>query len=109
MKCMSLLMIAVLVAGISVAAIAQDAPKADNLRGRVVKVDGTNLTISVKQKDSTDRKEVVVKTDDKTTVTIDDKEAKLADLKADMRVTITPADGVATKIVAKTAKPAAPK
>jgi ABC-type enterochelin transport system substrate-binding protein len=78
--------------------VAQDAPKC--LTGTVVKVDGANVTVKAAEK------EVVVATNDKTVVTIDGKEAKVADLKAGMAVTVTPDTGTATKIVATTPKPA---
>ncbi|MCE5326560.1 MAG: hypothetical protein LLG01_09100 [Planctomycetaceae bacterium] len=70
------------------------------LRGEVVKVEDKALTIKDKA-----GKETVVTTDEKTVVTIDRKEAKLADLKPGMRVMITPATGVAAKIMVHTPKP----
>ncbi len=76
-------------------------PSYDHLRGKVVKVDGTNLVITVHHRDE-DPKEVTVKTDDKTVVVIDQDEAKLADLKEGMNVLVTPREGVATKIAAWT-------
>ncbi len=76
--------------------VAQDVPK--SLEGTVVKVDGANVTVKAAEK------EVVVATDDKTVVTVDGEEAKVADLKAGMAVTITPDTGTATKIVATTPK-----
>ncbi|MBI5725521.1 MAG: hypothetical protein HZA50_16305 [Planctomycetes bacterium] len=43
-----------------------------------------------------------VQTNDKTTVTIDDKDAKVADLKKGMYLRIEPPEGIAVKIIAKT-------
>ena len=83
------------------------------LRGKVVKVDGANVVVKTWAREG-EGKEVTVATDDKTVVTIDEKEAKVADLKADMTVLVTPAEGTSTKIVARTKapkrdKPAAPE
>lgn len=100
MKLMSKLMIVLAIGGIAMVAQAKDkaAPKTDApLKGKVVKVDGVNVTVAV------GKKEVVVVTDDKTVVTVDGKDAKVADLKADMKVVVTPATGTATKIVATAA------
>ena len=70
------------------------------LQGKVVKVEGTDVTIHTRK-----HGEVVVKTDDKTVVTIDDNDAKVSDLKEGMRVWVTPPEGVATKITARTKPP----
>src|SRR5437016_14004402 len=70
-----------------------DEKKAKNVRGEVVKVDGTKVTLKTK-----DNKEVVVTTDDKTEVTIEGNAAKLADLKPGQKVVVTPAEGTAQKI-----------
>jgi len=76
-------------------ATAQEQEEVKTLKGTVVKVDEQGV-VTVKVED----KEVTVTTDDKTAVTIDSKEAKVADLKADMTVVVTPAEGTATKIEA---------
>jgi hypothetical protein len=68
------------------------------LCGTVVKVDGANVVVKA------GGNEVTVVTDDKTVVTLDGKEAKVADLKADMHVVVTPAEGTATEIKAKSPK-----
>ena len=91
--------------------------------GTLVKVDGNNLVVMAKAMRMTtsrtgdesrttvtldpaaEPKEVTVATDDKTVVTLDDKDAKLADLKADMFVRITPATGTAEKVNAFTKAP----
>jgi len=91
--------------------------KAATLKGKITKVDGANVTVTVKS-DAGDAKDVVVKTDAKTAVIVDKVEGKkVSDLVVGMSVTVTPADGVATEIKAKTPKakaagdgsPAAPK
>jgi len=73
------------------------------LHGKVVKVDGANVVVK------TYLKEVTVATDDKTVVTLDGKEAKVADLKAGMYVVVTPAEGIATEIKATSPKVEMPK
>jgi hypothetical protein len=74
------------------------ATKPATLVGKVVKVDGEKVVVRPDQKDA---KEVTVATDAKTKVTIDGKEAKVAELKVNMTATVTPAEGVAEKIEAK--------
>ena len=64
------------------------------LRGEVVRVDGTNLTVKVGK----EAKEVTVATDDKTVVVIEGNTAKLSELKAGQKVVVTPAHGTATRI-----------
>jgi len=71
---------------------------AATLQGKVVNVDGANVVVKAA------KKEVTVATDDKTTVTIDGNAAKVADLKAGMQVVVTPAEGIATEIKAKSPK-----
>ena len=78
-----------------------DKPKAKTLKGAVVKVDGTNLVI----KAGKEGKETTVSTNNETKVTIEGKDAKLADLKADQLVTVTPAEGTAQTIVVAAPKP----
>jgi hypothetical protein len=80
-------------------------PKFDGIGGKIVKVDGAKITVKTRAHRGEDAKEVVVTTDDKTTVTLDDKDAKVADLKVDMFVRVSPAEGTATKIVASTKMP----
>jgi hypothetical protein len=99
-----------ILAMVSAVNAADDAPKAKNnkgLRGKVVKVDGTNLVISSGKKG--EEKEVTVATDAKTVVTIEGKEGKLADLTAGQRVVITPPTGTAEKIEVPMPKPKAAK
>jgi hypothetical protein len=69
------------------------------LNGAVVKVDGKNVVITTGRGDAA--KEVTVTTDEKTKVFIGEKAATLADLKADMRVTVIPETGTAAKIIAR--------
>lgn len=91
---------------------AQDAASrpARGLMGQITKVDGAKITVKpMARPNATEApKEVVVTTDDKTVVTLDGKDAKVSDLKADLYVRVTPADGTATKIVATTEKPQPP-
>ena len=73
-------------------------PAVKTLVGKVVKVEGEKVIVKTGDKEP---KEVTVTTDAKTKVTVDGKEAKVADLKANMSVTVTPAEGIAEKIEAK--------
>lgn len=77
---------------------AADAPDTKALVGTIVKVSDEKLTVKVGDK------EMTVTTDKDTKVTVDGKDAKVSDLKATMTVTVTPADGVAQKIDAKSAR-----
>ena len=77
---------------------AADAPDAKALVGTIVKVSDEKLAVKVGEK------EVTVTTDKNTKVTVDGKDAKVSDLKATMTVSVTPADGVAQKIDAKSAR-----
>ena len=65
--------------------------------GTIVKVDGKNIVVQQMARGGAG-KEVTVATDDKTTFVVDCEDGKLADLKADMRVIITPETGTATKV-----------
>ena len=99
-----------ILAMVSAVNAADDAPKPKNnkgLRGKVVKVDGTNLVITSGKKG--EEKEVTVATDAKTVVTIEGKEGKLADLTAGQRVVVTPPTGTAEKIEVPMPKPKTPK
>lgn len=102
------LLVAGLILCVAGAVIAQDAPStrpARGIGGQITKIDGATLTIKTMARGGAEGKEVTVTTDDKTTVTIDKKDAKVADLKVDMYVRVTPATGTATKITASTTKP----
>jgi preprotein translocase subunit YajC len=92
---------------ISYALVAADGDthqKPKGLYGTITKVADKLITIQTMAKEEADRKTVEVAVDDKTAVTVDKAEAKLADLKAGMRCFITPdtaSDKVpATKIAA---------
>lgn len=74
------------------------------LQGKVVSVDTTAKTVTIKTGGKKESKEVVVTTDDKTTITVDGNAATLENLEAGMMVAVTPATGTAEKIMAKTAK-----
>ena len=105
-----LLAVLAIVAMVSAVNAADDAPKPKKnagLRGKVVKVDGTNLVITAGKKG--EEKEVTVATDAKTVVTIEGKEGKLADLTAGQRVVVTPPTGTAEKIEVPMPKPKAAK
>ena len=67
------------------------------LVGSIVKVDGVKITVKAADK------EVAVTTDTNTKFVVNGKDAKIGDLKATMSVTITPADGIALKVEAKSA------
>ncbi|MCY2932004.1 MAG: hypothetical protein NTV86_21420 [Planctomycetota bacterium] len=97
-KIVALLLAGALVLSVTAIVVAADAPA--TLKGRIVKVDGANVTVKTGHGDTA--KEVVVVTDDKTVVTIDGAAKTVADLKEKMRVVVTPATGTATKIEAKT-------
>jgi hypothetical protein len=112
MKVAKLLALVVVLGMVGVAVAAEgDAPKKTRppgLRGQVVKVDGTNVVVKKWAREEADRKEVTVDASG-AAVTIDGAEAKLADLKEGMYVTITPETGKAEKIVAVTKRPERPK
>lgn len=105
---MKLASVVAVLLGLGMIALADDAaPKHghDGIGGQIVKVDGANVIIKKHARGDEVAKEVTVVTDDKTVVTIDKKDAKVADLKADLYVYVMPAEGTATKIVASTEKP----
>lgn len=109
MKVTKLLALAVVLGMVGIAVAAEgDAPKkarTPGIWGKIVKVEGANIVVASRTRDSKETKEVTVATDEKTVVTLDEKEAKLADLKADMFVRITPATGTAEKVMAMTKMP----
>jgi hypothetical protein len=75
--------------------------------GHFVKIDGTKLVYMGGTLGK--GKEHTVATDDKTKVTIDDKEAKLSDLKEGIFIEVTVVDKVATIVAASTTPPAKPE
>lgn len=82
-------------------------PKIVTLKGTVVKVDGKVITMKM----ADTNKDRPLNTDDKTVVTIDGKDAKVADLQPGMKIEGTRPLGdstPATKIVATTATTSAP-
>jgi hypothetical protein len=97
-------------------AVAQDANTATSrparpLMAQVVKVQDANVVVKPMARRGADANattEVTVVTDAKTVVTVDGKDAKVADLKAEMYVVVTPATGTATKIVATKDRPTPP-
>jgi hypothetical protein len=113
MKVAKLLAMAAVVGLVSYALVAAegDAPKKERpkgIYGKIVKADDKAVTVKTKVKDG-EGKEVTIAIDDKTVVMVDKKEAKAADLKADMMCFVTPetaSDKVAAeKISAWTPKP----
>ena len=82
---------------------AADATKPKVHKGHFVKLDGKTVTYKGGAKGT--GKEHTVKVDDNTKVTLDDKDAKLEDLKDGIYVEITEEKGVATKIAALTNPP----
>jgi hypothetical protein len=105
MSLLAALAVVGMVAGFALAAAPVAPAKASTLEGTFVKVDGAKLVLTVKDKETT------VATTDKTTVTLDGKDAKLADLKAGVKLVVTLTDATAptaakveaTTPVAKTA------
>jgi hypothetical protein len=77
-------------------------PKA--LKGKLVKIDGSNLVLSVGKKNEQAR-EVTIATDANTKVVIGGKEAKLADIPAGATIGVLPETGVAQQIIVSTPKP----
>ena len=63
--------------------------KVHHMKGTISSVDGMTVVVSSTNKQGV-AKDHKVKTDDKTKITLDGKEAKLSDLKAGQEVTITP-------------------
>ena len=107
-------MVAVMLAGVMVLGLVSIVTAAEGgahkgLHGKIAKVDGVNVTVTVKERGSKDTKDIVVVTDDKTVVTLEGKAAKVADLKEGMYVRVTPAEGTATEIKATATKPERPK
>jgi RNase P/RNase MRP subunit p29 len=75
-------------------------PKETSVEGKAVKVDGTKLTYTDK-----DKKEQVADVPADAKVTRDGKDAKLADIKKDDEVTIKSKDNKVTEVTAKPGKP----
>ena len=108
MKLVLALMVAFGVMGFVSRGYAADPPakKADdkkaakkNVRGEVVKIDGSKVTLKIKDKEAdSGTKEIVIATDANTQVMIEGTPSKLADLKAGQKVVVTPAEGTAVKI-----------
>jgi hypothetical protein len=111
MKVGKLLALAAILCMVGVA-MAQDAPKRERpkgIAGKIKSVDGMKLVITKRAREGQEATEVTVTADDKTVVTLDRKEATMADLKADMFVFVTPETGTAVKIMASTKMRERPK
>ena len=97
--CMTALVLLLVASMATVSEAAKDKP----LKGQISAIDGMKITVSSGKKSSPTTTDVTC--DEKTTVTRDGKDAKVTDLKTGDYVTITPATGTATSIVATTTKP----
>lgn len=98
------LLICGLVGVVQAKAPADGKKKEKPVRGQIMSVaaDGTSVVIMTAGKTAS---EMTITTDAKTKVTVDGADAKLTDLKKDFYVQVTSGSGVATNIVATTAKP----
>jgi hypothetical protein len=86
---------------------AADTKAAKPKKGHFVKVEDKVVTYKGGLKGT--GKEHTVKIDDKTKITLDGKDAKIADLKVDVYIEVTEVDDVATLIAAQTKTPEEPK
>ena len=79
--------------------------KVHHMKGTISSVDGETVVVSVTNKSGV-AKDHKVKTDDKTKITLDGKDAKLSDLKAGQEVSVTPGaeKGAAASEIAATSK-----
>lgn len=105
------LFVVIALLGVAGMVMAQPASRPGRMRGvagKIVKIDGMKITASQMARPGMEAKEVVITTDDKTTFKLDEKEAKLSDLKVDMFVRAMPAEGVATEVNAFTKMPERP-
>lgn len=66
--------------------------KKRTIKGTVSSVDGETVVVTVTNKKTGNTRDRKIKTDDKTKVTLDGKDAKLSDLKAGQEVVITPGE-----------------
>ncbi|MFB3893053.1 MAG: hypothetical protein ACE15C_13630 [Phycisphaerae bacterium] len=96
MRTVKVLLVVALVVGFTGMLMSQERP-ARPLMGTIVKVDGKNIVIKTMARGGEGEEKTVV-TDDKTKFIVDAEEGKLADLKAEMRVVITPATGTAETV-----------
>lgn len=110
MKTVKLLAMVAVVGLVSYALMAADGgtEKPKGIRGKITKVGEKSITIQTFAREEADRKTLEIAVDDKTAVTIEGKEAKVADLKADMRVFITP-ETASDKVPAATIKVMPPR
>jgi hypothetical protein len=63
------------------------------VKGTISSIDGTTVVVSVANKKTGTTKDQKIKTDDSTKITLDGKDAKLADLKAGQLVEVTRGEG----------------
>ena len=100
MKIWTSAIVLLLIAGL---AGVSEAAKEKHLKGQISAIDGAKITITSGGKKNP--KTVEITTDDKTTVSRDEKDAKVADLKVGDYVMVSPLTGTATHIEASTTKP----
>jgi hypothetical protein len=93
----------VLLLMVGLTGVAEAAKKEKAVKGQISAIDGAKITVTTGGKKNPAT--VDVTTDDKTMVTRDGKDAKVADLKVGDYVSITPDTGTAEKITASTTKP----
>jgi hypothetical protein len=85
----------------SISAVAMGAKKApsNKVKGEITKIDGDKLTVKVGKKSDPNAREVAISTDANTKVVLaDGTDGKVSDLKTGIKVTVTPAEGTATRI-----------
>lgn len=74
----------------------------DGIMGKITAVEGTNLIIDKRNRETRETTSVTVATDDSTKFRLDRKEAALADMKPGMFVFVTPSTGTAERVYART-------
>lgn len=103
MRLARMVVVAVVVLGIAGLVLSQEGQARPSMvYGTLVKVTGTNLVVKTMARGTAEAKEVTVATNDKTQFTVDGEPGKLADLKVDMRITASPAEGPAERVRATT-------
>lgn len=106
MKKLGMLLALIAVCGLATASFAKTPkPKGETpFKGKISVAPDASGTLSVVPDGKTDADAQKLATNDQTVVTIDKAPGKVADLKVGMTVIITGANGVASKIIAKSAK-----
>lgn len=107
MKVAKLLAFAAVLGMVSMAMAADKKPpkekgkRVPSIRGKILEINGANLVIGKRTRGSKDVEKVTVATNAETKVTLDRKEATVAELKVDMYVSITPENASETVPAAK--------